>query len=53
MDAGHWAYVAGLLGQHGVSVTAHELTKLPHDVVLSERLLARLPPEPPRRPHRE
>ena len=38
MEAGHWAYLAGLLRQQGVAVDATELTRLPHDVVLSERL---------------
>lgn len=40
MAAGHWGYLAGLLGQHGVDVPAHELEQLSHDVVLSERLRA-------------
>lgn len=40
MAAGHWGYLAGVLGQHGVDVPAHELERLPHDVVLSERLRA-------------
>ena len=42
MEAGHWAYLAGLLRQQGVAVDATELTRLPHDIVLSERLLARV-----------
>jgi hypothetical protein len=42
METGHWAYLAGLLRQQGVAVDATELTRLPHDVVLSERLLARV-----------
>jgi hypothetical protein len=42
MEAGHWAYLAGSLRQQGVAVDATELTRLPHDVVLSERLLARV-----------
>ena len=41
-DADHWAYLAGVLGREGVMVDAVELKQLPHDVVLSERLLARL-----------
>ena len=41
-DADYWAHVARVLEQHGVSATAHELTNVPHDVVLSERLLARV-----------
>ncbi|MCP3754219.1 hypothetical protein [Streptomyces sp. TBY4] len=40
MAAGHWGYLAGVLGQHGVDVPVHELERLPHDVVLSERLRA-------------
>ncbi|MFJ7266631.1 hypothetical protein ACIQV3_08165 [Streptomyces sp. NPDC099050] len=40
MAAGHWGYLAGVLGQHGVDVPARELERLPHDVVLSERLRA-------------
>ena len=42
MAADHWAHVARVLQQHGVGVTPHELTNVPHDVVLSERLLARV-----------
>jgi hypothetical protein len=42
MEADHRAYIAGLLQQQGVGVTAHDLKSLPHDVVLSERLLARV-----------
>ncbi|MFF1408569.1 hypothetical protein ACFVX6_02030 [Streptomyces sp. NPDC058289] len=40
MAAGHWGYLAGVLGEQGVDVPAHELERLPHDVVLSERLRA-------------
>ncbi|MCX5408842.1 hypothetical protein OHA37_33940 [Streptomyces sp. NBC_00335] len=40
MAAGHWGYLAGILRQHGVDVPAHDLERLPHDVVLSERLRA-------------
>ncbi|MCJ0874602.1 hypothetical protein [Streptomyces sp. AP-93] len=40
MAAGHWGYLAGVLGQQGVDVPARELERLPHDVVLSERLRA-------------
>jgi len=42
MEADHWAHIARVLEQHGVSVAAHALTNVPHDVVLSERLLARV-----------
>jgi hypothetical protein len=39
---GHWAYLSDVLGQHGVVVDALDLRRLPHDVVLSDRLLARV-----------
>ena len=42
MEADHWAYLADVLRQQGVVVNALELKLLPHDVVLSERLLARV-----------
>ena len=41
-EQGHWAYLSDVLRQHGVVVDALDLRRLPHDVVLSERLLARL-----------
>lgn len=41
MAAGHWAHLAALLKRQGVLVDPGELQRLPHDVVLSERLLAR------------
>jgi hypothetical protein len=41
-EAAHWAYLADVLRQQGVVVDALELKRLPHDVVLSERLLARI-----------
>ena len=41
-EAAHWAYLADVLRQHGLVVDALELKRLPHDVVLSERLLARI-----------
>jgi hypothetical protein len=41
-EADHWAYLADMLRQQGVVVDALELKRLPHDVVLSERLLARI-----------
>jgi hypothetical protein len=40
-EADHWAYLADVLRQQGVVVDAMELKRLPHDVVLSERLLPR------------
>jgi hypothetical protein len=41
MEADHWAFLADVLRQQGVVVDARELKRLPHDVVLSERMLAR------------
>jgi hypothetical protein len=41
-EADHWAHLADVLRQQGVVVDALELKRLPHDVVLSERLLARI-----------
>jgi hypothetical protein len=40
--ASHWAYLAEELRRQGIVVDGPELSRLPHDVVLSERLLARL-----------
>lgn len=42
MEAGHWAHLAGVLREHGVVVDPGELERLAHDVVLSERLRARI-----------
>lgn len=42
MDAGHWATLAETLRAHGVGGSADDLRRLPHDVILSERLRARL-----------
>jgi hypothetical protein len=42
MEAGHWDYLARILRQHGVEVAAAELKALPHDVELSDRVLARI-----------
>ncbi|MER8237479.1 hypothetical protein [Streptomyces sp. NPDC094049] len=36
--AGHWGWLADRLGQQGVRVEARDMERLPHDVVLSERL---------------
>ena len=41
-EQGHWAYLSDVLRQHGVVVDALGLRRLPHDVVLSERLLAQV-----------
>jgi hypothetical protein len=48
MEADHWSYLAGILRQEGVIVDALELKRLPHDIVLSERLLARVGRDPGR-----
>jgi hypothetical protein len=40
MERDHWDYLAETLRQQGIVVDADELRSLPHDVVLSERLLA-------------
>ena len=42
MDSDHWNALAKNLRALGVDVDADELKQLPHDVVLSEPLLARL-----------
>jgi hypothetical protein len=42
LEDGHWAHLSDVLRQHGVEVDARELKQLPHDVTLSERLLARV-----------
>ncbi|GAA5139861.1 hypothetical protein [Pseudonocardia adelaidensis] len=41
-QAGHWAYLARRLHGHGVRVDPGELRRLPHDVVLGDRLRARI-----------
>jgi hypothetical protein len=46
MEADHWAYLTGVLQQQGVVVEARELKRLPHDVLLSKRLLARIGRDP-------
>ncbi|WP_461006337.1 hypothetical protein [Streptomyces capparidis] len=40
MAAGHWGSLARALRQQGVDVDPQELERLPHDVVLGERLRA-------------
>jgi hypothetical protein len=42
MDATHWQTIARILREQGVVVDPAELASLPHDVVLSARLRARL-----------
>ncbi len=44
MEAGHWNMLASTLARHGVEVQGAELSRLPHDVVLSDRVLARIGP---------
>ena len=40
MEADHWAQLSAVLEQQGVIADALDLRRLPHDVVLSERLRA-------------
>lgn len=42
MEADHWNFLAQVLRRQGVVAVASELKRLPHDVVLSAALLARL-----------
>ena len=42
MAAGHWALLQQIVQRHGGTADAVELSRLPHDVVLSPGLLARL-----------
>jgi hypothetical protein len=42
LEAAHWDHLAGVLRQQGVIADARELKRLPHDVLLSERLRARV-----------
>ncbi len=42
MAAGHWGRLAIVLRAQGAVVDARELAHLPHDVVLSERLVSRI-----------
>jgi hypothetical protein len=42
LEAGHWDHLSDVLRQQGVAADARELKQLPHDVMLSERLLARV-----------
>jgi hypothetical protein len=44
MEGDHWAYLSSVLRQHGVVVDALVLRRVPHDVVLSQRLLAAFGP---------
>jgi hypothetical protein len=42
MDAGHWDWMSSILRDNGVEITGAELKALPHDVELSDRVLARI-----------
>lgn len=42
MAADHWLHLAEILRRQGLDVDAQDLERLPHDVVLSERLRARV-----------
>lgn len=42
MEADHWARLTQVLRQQGIMAGAGELKRLRHDVLLSERLLARV-----------
>ena len=42
LDEAHWGYLAAALQEQGVDVEEADLEALPHDVQLSDRLLARL-----------
>jgi len=42
MEADHWDALARVLHEQGVAVEATELKALPHDVELSDRVLARI-----------
>jgi hypothetical protein len=46
MDASHWAFLSDKLRRQGVVTDPSKLRRLPHDVVLSERLRARVPGNP-------
>ena len=41
-EAGHWDFLARKLHDEGVEIDGAELRALPHDVELSDRVLARL-----------
>lgn len=46
MEADHWASLADVLRRQGVDADALELRRLTHDVVLGEKLLARIGHQP-------
>lgn len=45
-EADHWTWMADILHRQGVNIDMSALRQLPHDVVLSARLQARLGLEP-------
>jgi hypothetical protein len=45
MEADHWASLAVVLRRQGVEADAPALGRLPHDVVLGQRLLERIGPQ--------
>jgi hypothetical protein len=42
MEASHWDYLTRILRKQGVEIEAAELKALPHDVEISDRVLARI-----------
>lgn len=42
MRADHWISLGEVLARQGIEADAGELSRLPHDLMLSQRLLARL-----------
>lgn len=46
METGHWTVLARILQGYGVIIDAQELGRLPHDVILSEQMLARIGRDP-------
>jgi hypothetical protein len=42
-----WEWLAELAQAHGIDVTADDLRQVPYEVVLTERVLQRLPNTPP------
>ena len=42
METDHWAQLTEILRRHGVVADALDLKRLPHDIVLSQRLIARV-----------
>lgn len=45
-EAAHWAFLQQIAQRQGVVVDAAELKQLPHDVVLSHRILSRIGDNP-------